>query len=69
MVADPALMPVTFPEASSDTFVLVVLQAPPDIKSLNDIVRPTHTAEAPPIPEGAGLTVTVVVTKHPAPVV
>ena len=57
------------PDPSSEIVVLVVLQAPPDTKLLNDIDKPTHTEDAPIMPDGAGLTVTTVVIEQDAPVV
>ena len=63
------VMPVTLPDPSSEILVLVVLHAPPATKSLSEIVKPVHTVDAPPIPDGAGFTVTCAIAVQPNPVV
>ena len=65
----PALIPVATPVVLSivATVVLVLLQVPPVVASLNVVVLPIHTPGVPVI--GArGLTVMVVVVAHPAAV-
>ena len=53
---------VTVPVAEPiEMFELLLVHAPPDTKSLNEIVEPIHTEVWPPMPDGEGLTVTVVV--------
>ena len=51
----------------ADTFVLLLLHAPPKVVELNDVVKPTHTASTPVIGAGFGFTVTIVVLKHASP--
>ena len=55
----PALMPTVAVE------VLLLLQVPPTVASLNVVVKPAHTFDAPVIADGVGLTVTVVITLQP----
>ena len=69
MIAVPLETPVTLPDPPIVTFVLAVVQVPPDVKSLREIVAPIHTPAAPPIPDGAGFTVTAAVAMQPAPAV
>ena len=67
IVVVPADTPVTVPEAEPmvATAVLVLLQVPPEVASLNVVVKPTHTVEVPEIAAGKGLTVTLVTARHP----
>ena len=46
-----------------------MLHVPPGKKSLNVIVEPTHTDDAPPIGEGPAFTVTTTDAKQPEPLV
>ena len=69
IIAEPALIPDTLPEPSTDAVVLVVLHAPPARKSLIEIVDPVHTDDAPPIGEGPAFTVTTAEAKQPEPAV
>ena len=63
MVADPTVVPVTFPAAGVTvaTSVLPLVQAPPVLASVKTIVDSRHTLAVPAIGTGIGLTVTVVV--------
>lgn len=67
MVDVPAATPVNTPlvEPIVPTAILLLLQLPPVIPSINVIVLPEHTVVGPVIGPGAGFTVTVVVTKQP----
>ena len=59
MVLAPALAPVTMPLAEPTVaLLLLLLHVPPLTKSLSVIADPTHTAVAPPMLDGVGLTVT-----------
>ena len=62
----PADAPVTSPVAllTVATEVLLLLHVPPVVASVNVVVEPTHTADAPLIAAGSGLTVIVVVVKQ-----
>ena len=68
MVAVPAETPVTNPLAvpvdTTDAFD-VLLQVPPGVKSLTLTDEPTHTDEAPPMPEGFVFIVTTTVAGMP----
>lgn len=58
----PVESPVTNPEFTVATDVLLLLQVPPKEVSVNDVVAPTHTELAPPIAAGAvGTVFTVMV--------
>ena len=64
MVAVPELTPLTMPVLSTvATDIAVLLQAPPDVPSVNVVVDPAHTFKVPVIvPDtGNGLTVTIAV--------
>ena len=63
----PAVTPVTT-LAASDTFVLLLLHAPPGVVLFNVVVRPTHTFIVPVIASGNGFTVTGVVMIQPVAV-
>lgn len=67
MVAVPAATPVMSPEVrpAVATPVLLLVQLPPLIASLSVMVVATHSADAPIIAVGEGLTVTVVVVTQP----
>ena len=43
---------------------LLLLHAPPEVRSLNEVVNPWHTLKFPRIFVGKGLTVTVAVIKQ-----
>lgn len=63
MTAVPADMPLTTPvdAPTSATVVLLLIHMPPVAPSVNVIVEPLHTLDAPEIvpADGAGITVTV----------
>jgi hypothetical protein len=65
IVVVPAYRPVTVRGDPDEPIVaipvLVLLHTPPDDKSLNVVVRPTHTEFRPVIGAGTGMTVTMVV--------
>ena len=64
MVAVPADTPVTVPVLPTvATVVVVLLQAPPVVASLNPVVDPAQTVAVPVIvpADGNGLTVTTLV--------
>ena len=63
MVAVPALMPVTTPVAglTEATALLLLLQLPPAVASLNVVVAPLHTVVVPVIAATAVPVVTVTV--------
>ena len=57
--------PVTMPLVPTDAVAgLLLLQVPPAVASLSDVVSPGHTLRFPRIAPGNGLTVTVVVIEH-----
>ena len=58
----PETLPVPFIVA---TEVLLLLHVPPPVASDNVIPNPTHTTPAPTIADGDGITVIVVVLRHP----
>ena len=60
MVAVPAVMPVTTPEAEPilATLVLLLTHVPPEDASLSVVVPPTHTELAPVIAGTEGAPVT-----------
>lgn len=67
----PAATPVTTPV---DTFivaaaVLLLVHVPPGSALLNTVVLPTQTDVIPPIADGLGCTVTIIVATHPVGVV
>ena len=43
-----------------------MLQEPPEMESMIEVILPVHTLFVPEIMEGSGLTVTIAVTKQPA---
>src|SRR5665647_2384158 len=63
----PPDTPVTTPVPATTvaTAGVALLHVPPAVASANVVVKPTHTFVVPVITAGKGLTVTVVVTKHP----
>ena len=67
MFAVPADTPVTIPvEGATDTFVLLLLQIPPVVTSLNVIEKPGQTAKVVPVmPGNPFITVIVAVEKQP----
>ena len=63
-------MPVTTPVADTvPTAGLLLLQAPPPVRSVSGVVKPTHTVNVPSMPVGTGFTVTTAVVIHPVPMV
>ena len=63
MVAAPAVMPVTNPPEDTEAIPgLPLFHAPPDVASLNEVVKPTHTIVEPLMAAGIGFTVNVIVT-------
>jgi hypothetical protein len=64
-VAVPAVIPVTFPKASTDTSPSRLLHTPPDIASERVVMPPSQTVSAPAIAAGAGFTVSTIVLKQP----
>ena len=66
MTEVPPDTPVTTPPALIvATAGVALLQVPPAVASANVVVEAWHTVVVPVIIAGNGLTVTVVVTKHP----
>lgn len=65
MFSVPALIPVTFPEPSTDALVLLLTHAPPAIASVKLVVKPEHTVVVPAIIDGEGLIVTVTLPSLP----
>jgi hypothetical protein len=49
------------------TGVLLLLHVPPVITSVNVVVVPGQMLNVPVIADGTGLTVTIVVARHPVP--
>ena len=69
ITAVPGLIPSTLPDTSTDAKLLVVLQVPPDSRSLKMTVEPAHTEDAPMMDDGPALTVTTADIKQPEPAV
>ena len=70
MVAVPAVVPVTVPEAFMlATAPLLLLQVPPGVTSDNEVVSPAQAFAIPLIAAGVGLTITFTDVVHPAAVV
>jgi hypothetical protein len=67
MIAVPTVIPVNVPvpEPTVATVALLLVQVPPLIPSLRVTLVPSHRPTNPPITEGEGETVIVVVAKHP----
>ena len=67
MVTIPEVTPVTVPEVEPmvATPVLLLVQLPPEVASVNVVVKPTHTFVVPPIAAGFGLTVKLVTAIQP----
>ena len=62
MIAVPAEIPVTLPDASIvPVAVLPLLQVPPGVASLSGIVWPLHTISGPVMDKGDWFTVTICV--------
>jgi hypothetical protein len=57
--------PVVVPAVAID--VLLLLQVPPAVVLLNDVVSPLHITLVPVSVFGFGFTVTTLVVKHPSP--
>jgi len=64
----PADIPDTFPAASNDIAVPVLLQLPPDTASDKDMDKPAQTLEAPPMAVGVVFTINDSVEVQPASV-
>jgi hypothetical protein len=62
-VATPVAMPLNPPIVAVP--VLPLAQLPPETRSPNAVVDPTHTESVPVMPVGVGLTATVVATTQP----
>jgi len=71
MVAIPALTALSEPEVRPivATAVLLLLQEPPVVISASVVELPWQSEEVPDIGAGKGLTVIVVVSEQPPPVV
>ena len=67
MLGVPAETPVTTPvvEPTLALVASLLLHNPPVVASANPIVDPVHTAGAPVMAAGLGLTVTGIVAKQP----
>jgi len=67
MVTTPEVTPVTVPDVAPivATPVLLLVHVPPEVASVNVVVRPTHTFVVPPIAAGFGLTVKLVTAIQP----
>ena len=66
IVVMPGDAPYTMPEATTvAAAVLLLLHVPPLVASLNAVVDPTHMVVAPPMGDGNGFTVTIVVAGQP----
>ena len=67
MVGFPPDTPVTTPEEDPTVAraVLLLLQVPPEVASVNVVVKNGQTTAVPPIAAGEELTVTGVVILHP----
>ena len=66
MVAIPPETPVTVPvEPIAAIPELLLVHVPPTIPSASVVVSPTQTVAVPVIGFGNGLTVAVIITKHP----
>jgi hypothetical protein len=67
MVTVPEETPVTIPveEPTVATAVLLLIQVPPNVVSLNVAVDPEQIPETPAIAPGEGLIVTVALTEQP----
>ena len=61
----PAVRPVRLPDPLMDALVLLILQVPPEVASLNVIMTPTHSDVAPCMGKGVGFTVTTCVVTQP----
>ena len=67
MIDVPPLKPVTspVPEFTVAIEVLVLLQTPPGVAELSDVVFPAHIIPVPVITAGVVLTVTILVALQP----
>jgi len=63
----PFTMPVVGPTEQTPAGVLVAVQIPPDGELVRVVDAPTQTLPEPEMAAGSGLTLTVLVTKHPLP--
>jgi hypothetical protein len=62
----PAATAVTIPvDPTMARAVLLLLHAPPEVRSVNGTVNPAHSVFIPEIADGTGFTVTPVVVAHP----
>lgn len=70
MIAVPADMPLTTPDSEPMAAIPgeADIHVPPLVPSSKVVVAPTHTTDDPETGKGSGLTLTVVVVKHPVPV-
>ena len=69
MVAAPGVMPVAravVAPVAETVAVPLLLQVPPAVKSLRLMLDPAHTELAPPIPDGAPVTVSTMLALQPA---
>ena len=68
VIAAPAATPPNTPVVAPivATEVLLLVQVPPGVASLNVLVDPWHMDVLPTMPDGRGFTVIVVVLLHPA---
>ena len=68
MVSVPGAIPVTvLPVPKVAKAVLLLLQVPPGVPSVNVVEDPAHTLVAPPIEAGKALTLTVAVAEAVQP--
>jgi len=68
MEAVPAKIPDTIPDVPTVAVVgALLLQEPPGVPSVNEVVEPAHTLVIPETVEGEAWTVTASVAVHPAP--
>ena len=67
IVTAPEVTPFTVPveEPMAAIAVLLLLHTPPEVASVNVVVKPTHTFVVPPIAAGFGLTVKLVTAIQP----
>jgi hypothetical protein len=67
MLVVPGAMPVSTPPVDTivPTATLLLVHTPPLIPSVKVTDEPTHTLDGPPMAEGDGATVTVMVAKQP----
>ena len=68
-MTQPNVLPVTTPEDEPMDAIAgsLLVHIPPDTPSVSVVVNPRPTALMPEMAVGSGVTVTMVVTKQPAP--